>query len=104
MSDFLPLVIFGLNVVTAFASCIAAVISVQNARKPASVQLQSDVEELVTLVDKMMKEQRKEKMSRVRNAAKDCDATGADTGSPAPSLHTGKAQLRQIARARGMIT
>ena len=72
----MTLVIFGLNVITALISCGAAVISVSYARKPASVQMQQDVDELGAVVEKLMKDQRRERMRTVRAAVKDNDPSG----------------------------
>lgn len=106
------LVTFGLSVLCALISCGASVISYQNARKPASVELQSTVDECVALIEKLLKDQRKERMSRVRNSTRDSvdpetapisssmlDAQPTNEGSYAAK----KAQLRQLARAAGRV-
>jgi len=106
------LVVFGLGVLSALFSCGAAVISYQNARKPASVELQQNVDECVSLIEKMLKEQRKEKMTRVRNSARDSGdlETNLDGGRVLDAQPTGetgyaakKAHLRALARATGRI-
>jgi len=105
MTDVLPLVLFGLTVLGTLISCGAAVISWTKASKPASVELQSTVDELVGLVEKMMKEQRKVKMSNVRAAAKDSPDPPSDTRSTQESVPTGqptKAELRILARQKGI--
>lgn len=104
MTDFLPLVLFGLTILGTLISCGAAVISWVKASKPASVELQSTVDELVSLVEKMMKEQRKVKMSNVRSAAKDSPDPASDTRSTQESVSNGqvsKSELRMIARQKG---
>lgn len=107
MNEVFTLVTFGLTIIGTLISCGAAVISVSSAKRPASVQLQSDVDELVALVDKMMKEQRKERMSRVRNASKDSGSPQPDIGGTESNLSAhpaiaGKAALRQLARQKGL--
>lgn len=92
----------------ALISCGAAVVAVSNARRPASVELQSHVDELTMLVEKMMKESRKERMTRVRQTALNPDG-GSGSGNIPPvqvpaysSVAERKAALRAAAtRARG---
>lgn len=104
MNDFLPLVLFGLNIVCASISAVSAVISYLNAKKPASVELQGHVDELLALVGKMMKEQRKEKMSRVRNATENLGNPPVDTQPAGEALPLdNKTHLRQLARQKGFV-
>lgn len=106
MNDFLTLVFFGLTIVCTLISCGAAVISSIRASKPASVELQSTVDELVSLVEKMMKEQRKVKMSNVRNASKDTEGAAGDFGGAVGRVSSSgqqmltKADLRALARQK----
>lgn len=95
----MTLVIFGLNVITALISCAAAVIAVSYARKPASIQMQQDVDELGAIVEKLMKDQRRERMRNVRAAAKTGDNDHSEM--PVPEVVAGqtpadkKSALRQ---------
>jgi len=101
----LTLVTFGLSVTCTLISCGSAVVSYLNARKPASVELQTNVDELIFVVEKMMKEQRKEKMSRVRNTAKDSPDPPGDPSGDSGSLsgagrQMSKAELRAMVRQK----
>lgn len=103
--DILTLVTFGLTVTCTLISCGSAVVSYLNARKPASVELQTNVDELIFVVEKMMKEQRKEKMQRVRASTKDSPDTPSDTGGDSGSLPSvgrqmSKAELRAMVRQK----
>jgi len=96
---------FAIGLVTSLISCVACVISVIHAKKPASIELQSTVDELVALVEKMMKEQRKVKMSNVRSAVKDSadspSNSGGDLGGlPSPRRQMSKEELRILARQK----
>lgn len=109
MSETLQLVLFGLNVVATSICVVAAVISSQKAKLPPSSELQAHVDELGALVEKLLKEQRKERMSRVRHAGIDKADSPAPAEAIAPdNLHAIqgadlKAQLRARARAAGRI-
>lgn len=87
--EVMTLVVFGLNVVTALICCVAAVISYANARKPASIQMQQDVDELGSIVEKLMKDQRRERMRNVRAASKDTGDT--DNALPVQEVVAGAA-------------
>lgn len=93
---------FLIPVVCSLISCFAAVVSGYFSFRPASKLLENDFDELSSMVEKMAKESRKERMSRVRNIAL---ATDNSSGSPhadsnSPSQSTGqniggiKAELR----------
>lgn len=95
-----------LTLVFSLISCAAAVVSWLNARKPMSVEIQSTVDELVTLVEKMMKENRKVKMTNVRAAAKDTGDTPINpVGTPGglPSVGQSKQELRALMRQKAMV-
>lgn len=98
---------FLLALIPALISCVAAVVSAWNAKKPASIELHQTVDEMVAIVEKMMREQRKVKMSNVRAAAKNSDDTGTDIRGDQQSVQhhpalTGKQALRERARAKGI--
>lgn len=94
--------------IPALISLSAAVFSVSAARRPASVQMQEDLGELAGVVEKLMKEQRRERMRRVRSAGEAagsdnegaCGAQGSVSGVQQAMT---KEQLRVIARQRGAI-
>lgn len=97
MEQNVALVLFCVDVVLTSISCGAAVIASRAAQKPPSVELQAHVDELGFMVEKLLKEQRKERMTRVRHSVID----KADTPAPAETsgvslLPAGdlKAQLR----------
>lgn len=100
------LVIFLFPALCALFCCGASVVCVLNAKKPASVELQSHVDELTALVEKMMREARKEKMSRVRQAQLPIE--GAPQPLPSTSMQMQnvgsvaerKARLRAMAQQR----
>lgn len=97
--------LFAFDVTCTLISCAAAVVSVFNARKPVSVELQSNVDDLMMLVEKLLKDQRKEKMSRVRQGASDnrsdpAPAVGDQGGMP--QMPPSKAELRaRLRQSRG---
>ena len=97
---------FLLGVIPALISCVAAVVAVMYAKKPASIELHQTVDEMVALVEKMMKEQRKVKMSNVRAAVKDTEHPSSDTPSPEVSLlprQHSKTELRARLRQKAGI-
>lgn len=107
--DLTTILFFVLNVIGALISCGASVVSVQNARRPASIELQSSVSELMSAVEKMSKEFRKEKMSRVR---KGISESSGDIDQSAPSVpvfsegqnvRRSKEQLRALMAMKGKI-
>lgn len=98
--------LFSFGVTCTLISCAAAVVSFVHARKPVSVELQSNVDELMMLVEKMLKEQRKEKMSRVRQGATSDRADPAPAGGDQGGVHempSSKAELRaRLRQSRGV--
>lgn len=87
----MTLVLFGLTVVCTLISCGAAVVSVIYSRRPASVELQSNVDEIGALVEKLLKQQRKVRMSNVRNAAlENPDDSGSSDQRPDPGIDVNK--------------
>jgi len=96
---------FDLTLVPALISCVAAVISYLNAKKPASVELQQTVDEMLALVEKMMKEQRKVKMQNVRAASKDSGDNHVPASVDPMQVQpvNSKADLRRLASQRGII-
>lgn len=98
--------LFIVDVTCTLISCAAAVVSLTYARKPVSVELQSNVDELMMLVEKMLKEQRKEKMSRVRQGATSDRTDPAPSGGDKGSMHevpSTKAELRaRLRQSRGV--
>ncbi|MDE2215514.1 MAG: hypothetical protein KGJ61_10445, partial [Candidatus Omnitrophica bacterium] len=99
------------TVIGALFSCGAAVVSVLFSRRPASVELQGQVDELSIVLEKVLKTQRKEKMTRVRSAAlEDRDDSGNNPVCTAPPAEIGqlpagytptKIALIQQARQKG---
>lgn len=98
--------LFIVDVTCTLISCAAAVVSFIYARKPVSVELQANVDELMALVEKLLKEQRKEKMSRVRQGATSDRADPAPAGSDQGGMHevpSTKAELRaRLRQTRGV--
>lgn len=70
-------------------SIAAAVISFYFSTKPVSFELQSQVDELTMVVSKMMKEARKERMSRVRQGIKGVE----DDSQTVPVSHSSQMNL-----------
>jgi hypothetical protein len=94
---------FTLTLVPALISCAAAVVSFYAAKKPASIELHQTVDEMVTLIEKMMKEQRKVKMSNVRAAVKDTGDTTSNLASVETSVQPrqlSKQELRALVRQK----
>lgn len=96
MLDLLTLV----AITGALVSCGAAVFSVLFVRRGADADIKNDLAELALLVERMAKTNRREKMARVRAAAKEVPAE-----EPADFALTGKsairARLASIAKERG---
>lgn len=95
--------LLGIVVASSLISCVACVISVHSSKRPVSVELQANVSELMGMVDKLMKEQRKEKMSRVRNSVKDSADSPSDISSPIGSLPSTGRQVLSKAELRSMV-
>lgn len=73
--------------VAAIISVISAVISVWYTSRGSDAELQTDVEELALLVERMAKAQRREKMARVRQGAGTASApVEGSEGAPQPPL------------------
>lgn len=102
MGENLPLVLFGLTVMLTLVSCAAAVVAVMSARRPASAELAATVDECVSVVEKLMQQQRKLKMSHVR-AQRDDDTPPQPAEKVPPSAEPmeTKLQLLQLARQKG---
>lgn len=92
------IVLFGLSVAMALVSCASAVISHHFSRKTASVQLQSDVEELSFVIEKLLKVQRREKMTNVRAAANDTSKNHASDNRSGESTTVPVRRTRQELR------
>jgi len=73
--------LIGLIVICALISVAGATASLFIVRRGADAETKADVSELSILVDRLAKEQRRERMSRVRRGEKDSDNAG---GFPIP--------------------
>lgn len=90
---------FSLSLLPALIACGAAVVAVSYARRPASIELQSTVDELIIAFEKMQKTLRKEKMSNVRQGIKSIDGSSPVVSDQLPSTEglNRKAHLRRLA-------
>lgn len=70
-------------------SLVGAVVSFYFSTKPVSIELQSQVDELTLVVSKIMKDARKERMSRVRQGVKG----GDDDSQTVPVPHSSQMNL-----------
>jgi len=70
-------------------SLVGAVVSFYFSTKPVSLELQSQVDELTLVLSKVMKDARKERMSRVRQGNKGVD----DDSQSVPVSHSSQMNL-----------
>lgn len=109
--DYLPAIV---SISGAFISCVGAVVTVWLARRGVDAELKGDVNELADAVERISKDQRRQRMRRVRAGEKEAPQ-GAPEGPAAPpeliqsapeglGAVTGKDALRRAVAAnrRGM--
>lgn len=95
----MDLMIFILTLVAAGISLAGAALSVWNSRKNSVTELKNDVEDIISVVERIAKESRSAKMRRVREAAADTDIPkppGLVESQPTAPV-TDKAALRRMA-------